>query len=329
VPPFYDNKRDLLKVFDQKGSLHAVRNASDWQIRRQHILAGMEMVMGAAPKAVSTPPVVRVDESADVGYFRQRIRYEAEPGDWVTAYRTIPKSAGRHPAMVCLHQTTRIGKEEPEGLGGIPDLHYCAELASRGYVTVAPDYPNFGDYTMDPYAKGYVSASMKGIVNHRRAVDLLVSMPEVDPTRIGVIGHSLGGHNSLFVAAFDERIKAVVTSCGFTEFPAYMRGDLTGWTHRGYMPRIASEYGKDPRKMPFDFTEVLAAIAPRAVFINAPISDSNFDVEGVRTCVRSATPVYQLLRAADRLVARYPDVGHQFPMTVREEAYRFLDRVLR
>ena len=51
------------------------------------------------------------------------------------------------------------------------------------------------------------SATMKGIVNHRRAVDLLASLPEVDPRRIGVIGHSLGGHNSLFVAAFDPRIK--------------------------------------------------------------------------------------------------------------------------
>jgi hypothetical protein len=158
---------------------------------------------------------------------------------------------------------------------------------------------------------------------------VLAAMPDVDPGRIGVIGHSLGGHNSLFLAAFDERVKVVVTSCGFTEFPAYMRGDLTGWTHRGYMPRIASEYGKDPRRMPFDFTEVLAAIAPRGVYINAPLGDSNFDVEGVRACVRAASPVYRLLGKPDRLVVRYPDAGHQFPLNVREEAYQFVDAVLK
>jgi cephalosporin-C deacetylase-like acetyl esterase len=48
---------------------------------------------------------------------------------------------------------------------------------------------------------------MKGIVNHRRAVDVLQSLPYVDRQRIGAIGHSLGGHNTLFVAAFDERIR--------------------------------------------------------------------------------------------------------------------------
>ena len=56
---------------------------------------------------------------------------------------------------------------------------------------------------------------MKGIVNHIRAVDLLQQRDEVDPRRIGVIGHSLGGHNAMFVAAFDERLAVIVSSCGW------------------------------------------------------------------------------------------------------------------
>src|SRR5207248_10006719 len=124
----------------------------------------------------------------------------------------------RRPAIVCLHQTVAIGKEEPAGLGGKENLHYALELARRGFVTLAPDYPRFGDYHVDPYSMSYVSATMKGIRNHRRAVDLLTSMPEVDAHRIGVIGHSLGGHNALFLATFEPRIAAVVTSCGFTSF---------------------------------------------------------------------------------------------------------------
>ena len=111
-------------------------------------------------------------------------------------------------------------------------------------------------------------------------MDLLQSLPEVDGERIGAIGHSLGGHNAMFTAAFDERIKAVVSSCGFCSFAKYYGGNLTGWTSDRYMPRIATVYGKDPKKVPFDFTDVLIAIAPRAVLAVAPVKDDNFAVEG-------------------------------------------------
>jgi dienelactone hydrolase len=159
-------------------------------------------------------------------------------------------------------------------------------------------------------------------------VDLLRTLPEVDGRRIGCIGHSLGGHNSLYVATFDERIQVVVTSCGFNSFFKYFGGDLTGWSHKGYMPRIAEVYGKDPAKMPFDFTEILGAMAPRAVFINAPLKDGNF-LTGVDDCVEAARPVYALLKAQDRLVMTQPDCEHDFPPEVREAAYRFVDGVLK
>jgi pimeloyl-ACP methyl ester carboxylesterase len=194
---------------------------------------------------------------------------------------------------------------------------------------IAPDYPNFGDYRVDVYAMGYASATMKGIVNHMRAVDVLTSLPEVDPNKIAAIGHSLGGHNSLYVSVFDPRIKAVVTSCGFNSFRKYYGGNLTGWSHKGYMPRIAEVYGKSPEKMPFDFTEVLGALAPRPVFINAPLRDANFEVSGVRDCVDAALPVYErIFRAKDRLTAVYPDAAHEFPPEIRQQAYDFLDRWL-
>jgi dienelactone hydrolase len=221
-----------------------------------------------------------------------------------------------------------MGKQEPVGMG-LKNLAYAAELAERGIVALAPDYPGFGDYKIDVYAEGYVSATMKGIWNHRRAVDVLQSLPEVDPERIGTIGHSLGGHNSLFVAAFEPRIKAVITSCGFNAFPKYFKGNLNGWSHKGYMPRIASEYGKDPKRMPFDFTEILGAIAPRPVFINAPKRDSNFEVTGVEDCVSAAQPVYELLGAKDALRPVYPDAGHEFPPEIRKQAYEFLEATFR
>jgi dienelactone hydrolase len=228
--------------------------------------------------------------------------------------------------VLCLHQTVAIGKAEPAGLGGNANLRYAQELAERGYVTLAPDYPNFGEYRCDPYARGYASGSMKAIWNNIRAVDLLQGLPEVDAGRIGCIGHSLGGHNAMFTAVFDRRLKAIVSSCGFTAFARYYGGDLAGWTGPAYMPRIKA-IGR-PEKMPFDFHEVVAALAPRAFFANAPLRDANFDNEGVREVMRAAADVYRLLGVPERLDAVYPDTGHDFPPAQREQAYRFLDRWL-
>jgi len=331
-PPVYADKLHLLSWRDRSGVEHPVTSRQDWSKRRAHIVADMESVMGHMPEPRRKVPLdVRVAESVDCGKFtRRKIAFRAESQDWVPAFVLVPHGLkGKAPAMLCLHQTTAIGKAEPAGLGGSENLHYAQELAERGYVALVPDYPNFGDYPLDVYAMGYASATMKGIWNHMRAVDLLQSLPEVDANKIGVIGHSLGGHNALFVAAFDSRIKAVITSCGFNSFFAYADGNLAGWSHRGYMPRIATLYGNDPKQMPFDFTEVLACVAPRPLFISAPMQDSNFPVTGVMDCVAAAKPVYALLGAKDRFVVQYPACGHDFPVEVREKAYQWLDRALK
>ena len=329
--PFYPDKTKLLVVIDADGKEQPIAAAADWPKRRAHILSNLQLVMGPMPPDDrKVPPDVQVyDEVRLQKYVRKTISYASEAGDRVPAFLLVPnETKGRVPAMLCLHQTTAIGKQEPAGMG-IKNLAYAAELAERGMVAIAPDYPGFGDYKIDAYAKGYVSATMKGIWNHRRAVDVLQSLPEVDGQRIGVIGHSLGGHNSLFVSVFEPRIKAAVTSCGFNAFPKYFKGNLKGWSHKGYMPRIATEYGADPKRMPFDFTEILGAIAPRPVFINAPLRDANFEVSGVQDCVAAAAPVYELLGAKDALRPVYPDAAHDFPPEVRKQAYEFLEATLR
>ena len=330
--PFYEDKMNLLVYLDAEGKERAITNAEDWAKRRAHILANMEEVMGPLPDRSSLPALeMKIIATEDLGdVIRKKVTYLSEPEDRVPAYLLVPKGLnGKAPAMLCLHQTTKIGKGEPAGVGGIPDLHYALELARRGYVTLAPDYVNFGDYEFDAYQNGYASATMKGIWNHMRAVDLLQSLPEVYRGRIGCIGHSLGGHNSMYLSVFEPRLQVVVSSCGFTSFFKYYNGDLTGWSHRGYMPRISERYGRDPNRMPFDFTEVVAALAPRAFFINAPTRDSNFEVSGVRDCVKAAAPVYALLGASGRLLAVHPDAEHAFPPDIREQAYAFVDGILK
>jgi predicted dienelactone hydrolase len=303
---------------------------ADWPQKRTDILARMQKVMGPLPgedKRVPLDP--QLENEADVGkYVRRKLTIAVETGDRLPLYLLIPKERiGRLPAVICLHQTSRpLGKNNPVGLGGPTDLNYAVHLAERGYITLAPDYINMGEYKFDPYAAGYASATMKGIWNHKRCVDYLQSLPDVDGDRIGAIGHSLGGHNAIFLAAFDERIRCVVSSCGFCSFARYMKGDLTGWSHDGYMPRIRTLYDRDSKKMPFEFGEAISALAPRPFFANAPLHDSNFDVQGVRDCIDVAAPVYESFRAGDRLQAIYPDAGHEFPGPARRQAYAWIDR---
>lgn len=331
--PFYADKLNLLVYLDTEGNPHPVSTVADWETRLSHILLNMQKVMGPLPQIEIGSLDLQILESNELaGIRRHKITFRSEGEDRVPAFLLIPRRLGKgdkSPGILCLHQTTEVGKREPAGLGGKPNLQYALELAECGFVTLAPDYPNFGDYKIDAYSRGYVSATMKGIVNHKRAVDLLQSLPEVDSERIAVIGHSLGGHNALFVAAFEPRIKAIVTSCGFNSFPKYMGGDLAGWSHKGYMPRIAEVFACNPAQMPFDFTEVLGCLAPRPLFINAPLKDDNFEVSGVRDCVAAALPVYEkIFHRGGNLRVIYPACGHDFPPEVRRSAYQFLARSL-
>ena len=125
-----------------------------------------------------------------------------------------------------------------------------------------------------------------------------------------------------------------MSSCGFTRWTwnddegRGKPGDLTDWSHAGYMPRIKDRYGCRAENMPFGMEDVLGAIAPRPLFINAPTKDF-MRVEGVRECVALIQPVYARQGDPDRIVCEHPDCAHDFPPPVRERAYRFIDRALR
>src|SRR5581483_51954 len=334
-PSAYPDRRNLLTYVDSGGKQQAIRSRRDWALRVEDIKRRMELVMGPLPAPIQEPAAMAVvEETVLPNYTRRKITYLAEKNDRVFAYLMVPhRRNGKLPAMICLPGSWEPGKASPAGLEGSPNLAYAHELAERGYVTLAIDYPllHHREYKTDPYTLGYASATMKGIVNHMRGVDLLRSLPVVDAQRISVIGHSLGGHNALFLAVFDPRVRVVVSSCGFNVFAKHHGGDVRAWSRRYYMPLIETRYGNDPAKIPFDFTEVLAALAPRPVFVNAPLHDSpDFEVSGVRDCVDAALPVYsKIFKAADRLVVEYPDAGHDFPPETRNRAYRFLDRWLR
>lgn len=331
--PTYTEHQDLSYYLNAAGKKQTIRTRADWKKRKQHILAHMQTVMGPLPGPETPAPLdMQVLEEVSLGSLtRKKIAYHTDSRERVvSAYLFLPKMRDEKvPAILCLHQTTRIGKMEPAGLGGKPNLRYALHLAQRGYVTLAPDYPSFGDYAYDfPPEHGYISGTMKAIYDNIRAVDLLCGLPEVDADRIGCIGHSLGGHNTMFTAAFEPRIKALVSSCGFTRFHKYYGGKLKGWTSNRYMPLINSRHHNNPDEVPFDFTEIVASFAPRPFLASSPLHDSNFEVSGVRDTMAVANPVYELFSKGGNLRANYPDCQHNFPPEAREVAYRFFDKHL-
>lgn len=290
--------------------------------------------MGPFPnpaKRVALDVKVLEEVKLEGGLLRRKLTYQSDATDRVAAYLFLPEASAKAklPAILCLHQTTKLGKAESAGIVDNPK-QYALHLAQRGYVAFAPDYPSFGDskYDFDP-RHGYASGTMKAIWDNVRAVDLLESLPEVDATRLGVIGHSLGGHNSLFTAVFDERLKAVVSSCGFTPFHDYYGGKVAGWTSDRYMPRIRDVYGNNADRLPFDFYEILGALAPRGFFSNSPVRDSNFDIAGVRKAFAKAADIYALHDAPSRLKLATPDAPHDFPEAERQAAYAWLDEVIK
>jgi acetyl esterase/lipase len=320
-----------------------IENSVSHEKRRKLILSNMEKVMGKLPdrSQLSALDIQYTDSIKQDKFIRYTLNFAAAENERIPVYLYVPIQRGsiqKIPAMLVLHGTSELGKGVVDGQGPLPNRAHARELAERGYVVIAPDYPSFGDLKDHNFdADRYESATMQAIFNHMRCIDLLQSRSDVDPENIGVIGHSLGGHNAMFVAAFDTRIKAAVSSCGWTQFEYYNIGEegskkyggrLGPWAQTRYMPIIRTKYKLDPKLIPFNFDDVISAIAPRAFFSVSPLNDSNFDVNGVRAGISLAEKVYKNLNVADKLQVRYPNAGHDFPVENRKEVYSFLDRVL-
>lgn len=335
------DRNNLLLYRSSEGTVLPVRSIADWMMRRAEIVRGMQQIMGPIPPEVRRCALdPQVEEETDCGtYVRRRLTYASEPGSRVPAYLLIPKRAlaegEKANAILCLHPTDdQHGHKVIVGLGGKANRQYAQELAERGYVTLAPAYPLLANYQPDWKTLGYVSGTMKAIWDNIRGLDLLATLPYVAKESFGAIGHSLGGHNAIFTAVFDERIKVVVSSCGLDSFLDYYSGDPAvwdsgrGWTSARYMPDLA-DYAGRLSEIPFDFHEVVAALAPRPCLISAPVHDSNFKWQSVASLTEVARRVFELFGAAHNLRVEHPDCGHDFPADTRQAAYVFLDQVLR
>lgn len=328
------SRTDLLEYRTEDGAVKRATTPAEWEHRRAEAIQAFESVAGKRPgDNMRCALDMQVVEEADCGsYVRRLIRYQSSPDGWVPAYLCVPKTALKSapaPAVLCLHPTENlIGHKVVVGLGGKPHRQYAAELAERGFVTLAPNYPLLAAYQPDLKALGFSSGTMKAIWDNMRGLDLLESLPYVKKEAgFGTIGHSLGGHNSIFTAVMDPRVKVIVSSCGFDSVLDYKNGNLKGWVQERYMLKMGDYLGNPPA-VPYDYHELVACLAPRRFFVNAPLHDSNFKWDSVDRVTQAAQAVYDLLGAPQGITVRHPDADHDFPDTERFEAYSVIESVL-
>ena len=328
-------RTNLLAFHNGHGEIVQGKSTVDWKKRRKEIIDGAQQVMGPFPgKEKRCALDMKIEEEVDCGsYVRRFITYSSEPNSRVPAFLLIPKTAlnkhERLPAVLALHPTDmQDGQKTVVGLTKKENRGYASELAERGYVVLAPPYPIMANYNPDLKALGYQSGTMKAIWDNSRGLDLLESLPYVKRGKFGAIGHSLGGHNSIYTAVFDDRIKVIVSSCGFDSYLDYKDGNIAGWTQERYMPKMA-QYAKSLDKIPFDFYELIGALAPRVLFVNAPTADSNFKWQSVDRILEAAKPIYALYGKEKNIHVVHPDCPHDFPPDVRQAAYAIIDQTLK
>lgn len=303
--------------------------------------------LGTLP--ASCPLDVQVEErySAE-GYTRERISYATSPGVRVPAYVLIPDGlAGKAPAIVCIHQHKgeyHIGKSEPAGITGDPNMFYALELCQRGYITIVPDQEGFEDRRASVADKGRWSQATQLIIENAgyekflamrylmqgstlqaryvwdlaRAVDYLSTHPEVDAERIGTLGHSLGGQEVCWLLLFDTRVKVGVCSCGIGTFETIFR-DGVNHNFAAYTPGFLNVG---------DMDLFVSTLAPTPLLLTAGTQDHIFPIDGVYQIEQTASIAYEKATKSDAFRLRAFDGGHSFAVEIRADAYAWLDRWL-
>lgn len=280
----------------------------------------LRRVLGPVADPGQLHPQVQ-DEVACDGYLRRRVSY-AVPAGRASAFVCIPDHlTGPAPLLFCHHQHAGqfgLGKSEVCGLRGDPDQAYAAELAQRGFITIAPDAIGFEDRNWaDGQNIGWFELSSR-LVQGRTlladclqeislAIDYATGLPEVDPTRVGFIGHSYGGRAAIWAPAWDQRITVSVSNCGCIPYRESFSRDA-GFQAEFVVPGFAARY---------DVEDVLE-VAKQCRFLLIAAEADKWS--------RGARDIKGRLSAASTGRVRVEHVagGHRFSPQHRRLAYEFL-----
>jgi dienelactone hydrolase len=162
----------------------------------------------------------------------------------------------------------------------------------------------------------------------REAVDALQRDAAVDGDHIYLFGYSMGGMVALHAAALDPRVTGVVSIAGFspmrTDTAAKGTGGLARFSiDRPLIPRLGSFVGHESR-VPYDYDELIAAIAPRPVLVVEPQLDRDADAAEVHVAVERSRKIYALYGAADQLGLQEPWDYNRLPTKVQDEALAWM-----
>jgi len=342
---------DLLTVSGRK-----ITTPEQWQSQRNAIRRVLTVFLGEPPTMKAALEARVVEETSRGGHTLRKVVYQTEPGEFVPAYLLIPKNVnGRAPVVICPHQTTQAGKQEPAGLTGNPQLQMALHLVERGYVTFTYDALCFGERHVAasghygdaiPFYRRNPRWSLMGkmVWDVSRAIDYLQTLSFIDSTRIGSIGHSHGGYTTLMAMAFDERIKVGVSNCGFDTFR--IDGNTWRWSRATALLPLLGYYVTSPHlnmefyravpdsgviDVPFEMHQLLALIAPRPLLLSTSDEDFVFPNGGwsARRALARVEAVYQLLGQRECVSSHFFSGGHSFPADASTKAYEWLDRWLK
>jgi len=313
----------------------------DWSTIREEIRVRILASMGTAPEGIgeAEPQHEEIERFEKDGLTHVRIRYHVVDDAWTEAIVILPEGGEKTPpapAVLTIHGTDyergKLGVIDPER----SRRNYGQELARRGYVTFSADQFPFGTSWSERTPREYIDAffakypdwSLDGrrLWDHKRALDVLETLPCVEK-KFGAIGNSLGGRSVMYTTALDERITAAVSSTGISPNATNVFRSCTIQTELS--PALSAAISKKGR-IPWEYHEMIALCAPRALLALEPYNDSeNPDVFPTFECIYRASSVYRLLGVPDRLTMICHGEGHDTPDDLREFAYRWFDRFLR